>query len=44
MGLNTEYLKMLSAVIVVIFLATPYVKNTYFVKRKSLNAGGGRNA
>ena len=44
MGLNTEYLKMLSAVIVVIFLATPYVKNTYFVKRKSLNAGGGKNA
>ncbi|MBQ6794848.1 MAG: ABC transporter permease [Clostridia bacterium] len=44
MGLNTEYLKMLSAIIVVIFLATPYVKKTYFTKRRSLNAGGGKNA
>ncbi|MBQ8541250.1 MAG: ABC transporter permease [Clostridia bacterium] len=44
MGIKTDYLKMLSAVIVVVFLATPYIKGTYFVKRKSLNAGGGRNA
>lgn len=44
MGIKTDYLKMLSAVIVVVFLSTPYIKSTYFVKRKSLNAGGGRNA
>ena len=44
MGLNTEYLKMLSAIIVIIFLAVPYIKGTYFVKRKSINAGGGNNA
>ncbi len=44
MGIKTDYLKMLSAVIVVVFLATPYIKSTYFVKRKSLKAGGGRNA
>ncbi len=44
MGLNTEYLKMLSAIIVVLFLATPYIKGTYFKKQKSINAGGGNNA
>lgn len=44
MGLNTEYLKMLSAVIVVLFLAMPYIKSTYFTKQKSLNAGGEGNA
>ncbi|MBQ8002147.1 MAG: ABC transporter permease, partial [Clostridia bacterium] len=36
MGLNTEYLKMLSAIIVIIFLAAPYLKTTYFSKRKSI--------
>ena len=44
MGLNTEYLKMLSAIIVVLFLAAPYIKGTYFTKQKSINAGGGNNA
>ena len=44
MGLNTEYLKMLSAIIVIIFLAAPYLKTTYFSKRKSINAGGGKDA
>ncbi len=44
MGIKTDYLKMLSAIIVVVFLSTPYLKTTYFTKRKSLNAGGGENA
>ncbi len=52
MGLNTEYLKMLSAIIVAIFLAVPYIKSSYFTKHKYIsmedtaqnNAGGGLNA
>ena len=42
LGLKTDYLKMLSAIIVAIFLAVPYMKGEYFTKRKSLhpNAGG----
>lgn len=52
MGLNTEYLKMLSAIIVAIFLAVPYIKSSYFTKQKYIsmedtaqnNAGGGLNA
>jgi len=32
MGLKTDYLKMLSAIIVAIFLAVPYLKNEYFAK------------
>lgn len=47
LGLTTDYLKMLSAVIVVIFLAVPYMKSTYFTKQKALNvnnSGGDRNA
>ena len=32
LGLKTDYLKMLSAIIVVIFLAMPYLKNEYFKK------------
>ncbi len=36
MGLKTDYLKMLSAIIVVIFLAVPYLKNEYFKKQKPL--------
>ena len=44
MGLDTSYLKMLSAIIVVVFLAVPYVKGEYFQKRKSIlpaeNGGG----
>ena len=37
LGLKTDYLKMLSAIIVAIFLAVPYVKGEYFTKRKSLH-------
>ncbi len=54
MGLKTDYLKMLSAIIVVIFLAVPYIKSAYFTKHKSLHlaeetateddAGGADNA
>ena len=36
LGLKTDYLKMLSAVIVVLFLAIPYLKSTYFQKQKPL--------
>jgi len=34
LGLKTDYLKMLSALIVVIFLAVPYLKSEYFQKQK----------
>ena len=46
LGLKTDYLKMLSAIIVAIFLAVPYVKAEYFTKRKSLHpsAGGAHHA
>ena len=50
MGLKTDYLKMLSAIIVAIFLAVPYLKGKYFTKQKALpvevcpDAGGGTNA
>ena len=46
LGLKTDYLKMLSAIIVAIFLAVPYVKGEYFTKRKSLHpsAGGDHHA
>ena len=37
MGLKTDYLKMLSAIIVAIFLAVPYLKSEYFTKHKSLH-------
>ena len=37
MGLKTDYLKMLSAIIVAIFLAVPYLKSEYFTKPKSLH-------
>ena len=36
MGLKTDYLKMLSAIIVAIFLAVPYLKGKYFTKQKPL--------
>lgn len=39
LGLKTDYLKMLSAIIVVLFLAVPYLKGTYFTKQKSLYSG-----
>lgn len=34
LGLSTDYLKMLSAVIVALFMAIPHLKNTYFSKPK----------
>ncbi len=36
LGLKTDYLKMLSAIIVAIFLAVPYLKGKYFTKKKSI--------
>lgn len=48
LGLKTDYLKMLSAIIVALFLAVPYLKAEYFTKRKpvpvNVNEGGARNA
>ena len=48
LGLKTDYLKMLSAIIVAIFLAVPYLKSEYFTKHKSLHpnsaAGGEHHA
>ena len=38
MGLKTDYLKMLSAVIVALFLGIPYLKATYFAKKKTPQA------
>ncbi len=37
LGLKTDYLKMLSAIIVALFLAVPYLKSQYFTKQKSLH-------
>ena len=36
LGLDTELLKMLSAIIVTIFLAVPYLKKTYFSKKRTV--------
>lgn len=48
LGLKTDYLKMLSAIIVALFLAVPYLKGQYFDKKKMIpaeeNAGGEENA
>ena len=52
LGLKTDYLKMLSALIVVIFLAVPYLKGEYFQKKQpgsipapsDPNEGGDGNA
>lgn len=49
LGLKTDFLKMLSAIIVVIFLAVPYIKNEYFKKKNVMadleeNAGGDLSA
>ncbi len=41
LGLKTDYLKMLSAIIVILFMSVPYLKDTYFQKKK---AGGGKHA
>ena len=43
LGLKTDYLKMLSAIIVVLFLAIPYLKGEYFSKKPAA-PGGGRHA
>lgn len=37
MGLKTDYLKMLSAIIVALFLGIPYLKAKYFTKKKDLH-------
>lgn len=48
LGLKTDFLKMLSALIVAIFLAVPYLKGEYFTKKKSVIpqnlSGGGADA
>ena len=49
LGLKTDYLKMLSAIIVALFLAVPYIKGEYFTKPHDLHggskqAGGGKDA
>ena len=50
MGLKTDYLKMLSAIIVALFLGIPYLKSKYFTRQKDLRpsaiakTGGDRNA
>jgi len=50
LGLKTDYLKMLSALIVALFLGIPYLKATYFTKHKDLhpsdltNPGGDTDA
>jgi len=36
LGLKTDFLKMLSAIIVTLFLAVPYLKKEYFTKKKPL--------
>ena len=36
LGLKTDFLKMLSAIIVAIFLAVPYLKSTYFKSKKAV--------
>ena len=37
LGLKTDYLKMLSAIIVALFLAVPYLKSEFFTKQKNLH-------
>ena len=50
LGLDTDLLKMLSAIVVAVFLAAPYLKKTYFTKPKMQitesgeNKGGEENA
>ena len=36
LGLKTDYLKMLSAIIVALFLGVPYLKSKYFTKQRDL--------
>ena len=48
LGLKTDYLKMLSAIIVALFLAVPYLKTKYFTKSKPIDIcalnGGNKDA
>ncbi|MDI9471745.1 MAG: ABC transporter permease [Tissierellia bacterium] len=51
LGLKTEFLKMLSAIIVAVFLAVPYLKKEHFTKQRNLRSnktkiriGGEKNA
>ena len=49
LGLKTDYLKMLSAIIVALFLGIPYLKREHFTKQKGSHAvlqkkGGGTDA
>ena len=48
LGLKTDYLKMLSAIIVAVFLAVPYIKSEYLTRPGKMNTGkkigGGPNA
>ena len=48
LGLKTDYLKMLSAIIVALFLAVPYLKTRYFTKQKPISinveTGGAKDA
>jgi putative ABC transport system permease protein len=49
LGLDTDLLKMLSAIVVAIFLALPYLKSKYFskvkdVKEANIASGGDENA
>ena len=44
LGLKTDYLKMLSAIIVILFLAVPYIKSRYFAKKKTHAPGGDGHA
>lgn len=41
LGLDTDLLKMLSAIVVAVFLAAPYIKKTYFRKHKRHKASLG---
>ena len=48
-GLDTNYLKMLSAIIVAVFMAVPYLKGKYLTKQKAIlpqemPEGGNANA
>ncbi len=43
LGLKTDYLKMLSAIIVAVFLAVPYLKKEHFTRRRPLPANGVSN-
>jgi len=43
LGLDTDLLKMLSAIVVAIFLAIPYIKKTYFTKQKIFEDANHKN-